>query len=111
LRGRWDDVINVGGVKLRPEDLEPILLEHPDIADAAVIAMPHAMAGHIAIALIVARAPVTQDALVKFMKPRVDDGRLPSKFIVVPEIFRNPEGKILRDRLLSEYEARIRATT
>ena len=107
LHGRSDDVINVGGVKIRPQDIEPILLEHPAIADAAVIPVPHAMAGHVAVALIVIRAPVTGDALVGFLKSRIEEGRLPSQFFVVPEIFRSADGKILRNRLVSEYGPRL----
>src|SRR5262249_41492563 len=98
-----DDVINFGGVKISPQNVEAVLLEHPDIEDAAVLGTPHPMAGEVPVALVVVRRPVSPGTLKTFFESRIDEGRLPARFVEVPEIFRSPEGKILRARLLAEY--------
>jgi acyl-coenzyme A synthetase/AMP-(fatty) acid ligase len=103
FHGRSDEVINFGGIKLRPEDVEAVLAEHPDIADAAVIGVPHPMAGAMPVALVVPRRGVAQDALTTFCRSRLDAARVPVSFVEVPQIFRSAEGKILRHRLLAEY--------
>ena len=111
LHGRRDDVINFGGLKIQPQDVEPILLEHPDVEDAAVVAISHAMADEMPVALVVLRRPVTGEALTCFLRSRVDEGLLPTTFIEVPEIFRRADGKILRNRLLAEYGTPPRPST
>lgn len=45
LRGRSDDVINVGGVKVYPADIEAALAAHPAVAEAAVVALPAGRSG------------------------------------------------------------------
>jgi len=104
LHGRSDDVINFGGVKLQPESIEAVLAEHPDVEDAAVVGAPHPMAGKVPVALVVLRHPVTPAALIAFCMPRIDASRLPVAIVPVPEIFRSPDGKILRHRLLEAYK-------
>jgi long-chain acyl-CoA synthetase len=109
LHGRTDDVINFGGVKLLPQDLEAVLAEHPDIEDAAVVGVPHPMAGTVPVALVVLRRPAASDALMTFCKSRIAASRLPVAFVTVPQILRSADGKILRDRLLDQY--RLRASS
>jgi acyl-CoA synthetase (AMP-forming)/AMP-acid ligase II len=108
IQGRRDDVINFGGVKLLPADLEAVLGEHPDVADAAVVGVPHPMAGTVPVALVVLRRPLAPEALMKFCRSRIDGSRLPVAVVPVPRILRSPDGKILRARLLEEY--RLAAT-
>ena len=103
--GRADDVINFGGIKVVPQDIELVLLEHPSIADAAIVGMPHHMAGTMPVALLVLRSPVTPDALTTFLRARVDGSHIPAAFLEVPQVFRSADGKIQRQRLLAEYEA------
>ena len=104
LRGRSDDVINYGGLKLQPEDIEAVLTEHPDIEDAAVVGVPHPMAERVPVALVVLRRPVTQQVLMAFCRSRIDGSRLPVAIVEVPRILRSPDGKILRNHLIDEYK-------
>ena len=103
--GRVDDVINFGGIKIVPQDVELVLLQHPDIEDAAMVGMPHPMAGKMPVALLVLRRPATTESLTTFLRPRIDGAHMPAAFVEVPEIFRSADGKILRQRLLDEYQA------
>jgi acyl-CoA synthetase (AMP-forming)/AMP-acid ligase II len=84
---------------------------YPDVEDAAVVAMSHAMAGEMPVALVVLRRPVTGEALTRVLRSRVDEGLLPTTFVEVPEIFRRADGKILRNRLLAEYGTPPRPST
>ena len=104
LHGRGDDVINFGGVKLQPENVEGVIAEHPDIRDAAVVGVPHPMAGTVPVALVVLRRPVSPQAIMAFCKSRIEGSRLPVAIVPVPEIFRSADGKILRRRLLDAYK-------
>jgi acyl-coenzyme A synthetase/AMP-(fatty) acid ligase len=103
LFGRSDDVINFGGVKLLPDLIEAVLGEHPDIQDVAVVGAPHPMAGQAPVALVVLRRPVAPTALMTFAKSRIQGSQVPVAFVEVPQIFRSADGKILRARLLDEY--------
>ena len=108
LQGRTDDVINFGGVKLQPEDLEAVIAQHPDVDDAAVVGVPHAMAGTVPVALVVLRRPETLQAVMAFCKARIDASRLPVAVVPVPRIIRSADGKILRKDLLETYKITTR---
>jgi long-chain acyl-CoA synthetase len=103
VRGRADDVINYGGVKILPAETEAVLAEHPDVADAAVVGVPHAMAGAVPVALVVLRRPVENDALAAYYRSRLDGSQLPVAFVQVPEIIRSADGKILRKAMIEKY--------
>jgi len=104
LQGRTDEVINFGGVKLLPDAIEAILVEHPDVEDAAVVGIPHPMAGTVPVALVVTQRPLDRHALMTFCAARIDRSRLPVEIVRVPQIIRSEAGKILRDRLVEEYK-------
>jgi long-chain acyl-CoA synthetase len=103
VQGRADDVINYGGVKILPAETETVVAQHPDVADAAVIGVPHAMAGAVPVALVVLRRPVEKDALAAYCRERLDGSQLPVAFVQVPEIARSADGKILRKAMIEKY--------
>lgn len=104
FQGRTDDVINYGGVKILPAEMEAVIAEHPDVADAAVVGVPHAMAGAVPAALVVLRRPVANDALADYCRSRLDGSQLPVAFVQVPEIVRSADGKILRKAMIEKYQ-------
>ena len=103
VQGRADDVINYGGVKILPAETEAVVAEHPDVSDAAVIGVPHAMAGAVPVALVVLRRPVEKDVLAAYCRARLDGSQLPVAFVQVPEILRSADGKILRKAMIEQY--------
>ncbi len=103
LLGRSDEVINVGGSKIQPSEVEPVLLKHPDIADVAVLGVPDAMAGELAVAFLVLRRSLALDTLVAFLSLYLDPWQIPSTMLVVDRIPRNPGGKTLREPLRAAY--------
>lgn len=106
LQGRVDEIINFGGLKIAPAEVEAVLRQHPDIADAALVGVPDPMSGELPVAFLVMRANLEAAALDEFCRERMDASRVPFVFASVAEIPRNPEGKILRDRLRDGFIAR-----
>jgi long-chain acyl-CoA synthetase len=96
-------VINYGGVKILPAETESVVAEHPDVSEAAVIGVPHALAGAVPVALVVLRRPVEKDALAAYCRARLDGSQLPVAFVQVPEILRSADGKILRKAMIEKY--------
>jgi acyl-coenzyme A synthetase/AMP-(fatty) acid ligase len=101
--GRADDAINYGGVKVMPADTEAVLAQHPEVADAALVGVPHAMAGTVPVALLVLRSPVDEAALAAWYRARLDGSQVPVAFVRVPEIIRSADGKILRKAMIEKY--------
>jgi acyl-CoA synthetase (AMP-forming)/AMP-acid ligase II len=60
IEGRADDVIIRGGFKIDPRDVAAVLKEHPDVNDAAVLAMPDERLGQVPVAAVVLRTAVSE---------------------------------------------------
>ncbi|HEY4373804.1 MAG TPA: class I adenylate-forming enzyme family protein [Burkholderiales bacterium] len=112
LQGRTQEVINHGGLKIWPEDIEAVLRQHEDVLDAALAGIPDAAAGEVPVAFLAARAGVHgplppalgEAALRAFCAARIDAARVPRHFVLVAQIPRNQTGKILRGALIDAYE-------
>ena len=104
FRGRADDVINYGGAKIVPSDLEAVLAAHPAVADVAVVGVPHPQAGAVPVALIVPRREGIDDELSAWCRERLDAAECPAGFFRVPEIIRSADGKILRSTMIEKYK-------
>jgi long-chain acyl-CoA synthetase len=103
---RKKEMIKYKGFSIAPAELEAALLEHPDVADCAVIGVPDGEAGEIPKAFVVGRAgaAIDVDVLGRFMSTRVAGYKQIREWAVVSNIPRTPSGKILR-RSLKELPA------
>ncbi|MGH2515896.1 MAG: AMP-binding enzyme, partial [Ktedonobacterales bacterium] len=105
LTGRLRDVINCGGHKVAPREVEDVLLAHPDVQDVAVVGEDDPLFGQRVVAYIVARQSVlpTSDALTARLRPycakRLSVYKVPSHFVAVPSLPRTRTGKIQRHLL------------
>jgi long-chain acyl-CoA synthetase len=97
--GRSDSAINFGGAKILPEEVETVLLRHPQIDDAGVTGLAEPMAGEVAVALVVARHPLTQEALRSFCLAQLDAWSVPAGFLFVERLPRAADGKLNRAQL------------
>ncbi len=105
LYGRSDDIVNYGGLKILPRDVEQALATHPEVVQAALVGVPDPMAGEVPVVFVVLRRPVPAGDLTAHCASRLDHGQVPRIFFGVPELPRNPEGKVLRERLRELYLA------
>jgi acyl-coenzyme A synthetase/AMP-(fatty) acid ligase len=99
LRGRVDDVINVGGMKIYPADVEAALAAHPAVADSAAIGLPQARSGSIAVVAVVLRVPCEAAVLHRYLQERLGAGRTPRRVHVLAGLPRTPLGKVDRPAL------------
>jgi acyl-CoA synthetase (AMP-forming)/AMP-acid ligase II len=98
---RAKDMINVGGEKVYPRDVEELLHRHPAVADAVVVGVPDADLGEV-VKAVVALNPGqawTADELVAYLRPSLARFKLPRAVEFVDAVPRSPSGKALR-RLL-----------
>jgi acyl-coenzyme A synthetase/AMP-(fatty) acid ligase len=105
LEGRADDLINFAGVKIAPADVEPQLLKHPNVADAVLVGVPHPGAGEMPVAFVVLRGKITGAELTVDWAQWIDGKEMPRRVVTMQEIPRNPEGKVLRNKLREIYLA------
>jgi O-succinylbenzoic acid--CoA ligase len=98
VTGRKGDLIITGGENVSPVEVEAALAEHPDVAEAAVFARPHALWGEAITAMVVARpgARLEQAALRAHCLERLAGFKVPKAFELVDELPRTASGKVRR---------------
>lgn len=107
IRDRVKDMIVSGGENVYPVEVENALLEHPAIADAAVIGIPDARWGEAALAMIVPAAGQSLDAegVIAFCHERIAGYKCPKQVRFIDTVPRNAAGKILRRDLRAPFWA------
>ena len=98
LEGRADDVIVRGAENISPGEIEDVLLEHPAVADVAVVAIPDEEWGEGVGAAIVVNAGQVPDVaeLQGWVRTRLRSSRVPGFFLFVDALPYNETGKMLR---------------
>jgi acyl-CoA synthetase (AMP-forming)/AMP-acid ligase II len=104
LVDRKKDLIISGGENVYPAEVERVLHEHPAVAEAAVLGIPHEHWVETPIAFVVTQAEVTEDELIAHCRDRLAGYKKPSKVIQVEELPRNAAGKVLKRVLREEHE-------
>ena len=100
---RLKELIKYRGFQVPPAELEALLVQHPAVADAAVIPSPDDTAGEVPKAFVVKRAEVTEGELMSWVSERVPSYKKVRRVEFIDEIPRSLSGKILR-RVLVEQE-------
>jgi malonyl-CoA/methylmalonyl-CoA synthetase len=92
------DIIKSGGYKLSALEIEAALLEHPDIAECAVLGLPDDTWGEAVSAAVVTKngAALTLPALREWCKSRLSVYKVPQRLVVVKELPRNAMGKVTK---------------
>jgi acyl-CoA synthetase (AMP-forming)/AMP-acid ligase II len=98
LTGRIKELINRGGEKIGPREIDEVLLSHPAVAEAVAFGVPHATWGEEVAAAVVLKEsqPATEAELLAFCKERLADFKRPKKFYIIDTIPRTATGKIQR---------------
>jgi feruloyl-CoA synthase len=99
--GRKKDMIIRGGNNIYATDVEAVLLEHPDVQEAAVTGIPHPVLGEDVAAWVVRRAGSDLDAeqLRAFVADRLADYKRPRELVFVDALPRNATGKVMKQQL------------
>jgi oxalate---CoA ligase len=100
LLGRIKEMINRGGEKISPYEVEAALQTHPAVAEAVAFGAPDAKYGECVRAVVVLRGEATPDELRGHCADRLAAFKVPERVDVLPEIPKGPTGKVQR-RLLS----------
>jgi long-chain acyl-CoA synthetase len=99
---RKKDMVDVGGFKVYPRDVEEVLFEHPGIKEAAVIGIPDEFRGEAVKAFVVRRneaGSLTEKDVIDFCAARLIKYKVPKKVEFVPELPKTLIGKVLRRKL------------
>ena len=99
ITGRLKEIINRGGEKVAPREIDEALLDHPAVVQATAFAVPHPTLGEdVAAAVVLAPgvAPVGEKELRDFVFGRLAPFKVPSQIVVVDEIPRGATGKLRR---------------
>src|SRR6185436_7451253 len=99
LTGRLKEMINRGGEKIAPREIDEVLLAHPAVAEAVAFGVPHPSWGEEVAAAVVLREPKdasSESAIIAHCKERLADFKCPKKIYVVDSIPRTATGKIQR---------------
>jgi fatty-acyl-CoA synthase len=107
LTDRSKDLIKSGGEWISSIAIENIAVAHPDVAEAAAIAVPHEKWGERPLLIVVPRAGCapTSEALRDFCRGKMPDWSIPDRVIVAPSIPHGATGKILKTELRRLYAA------
>ena len=98
LTGRLKELINRGGEKFSPLEVDQVLMEHPAVQQVVTFAMPHPMLGEEVAAAVVLRDGLgaSDHDLKEFAAARVAHFKVPRKILILPEIPKGPTGKLQR---------------
>ncbi|MBI5257293.1 MAG: AMP-binding protein [Burkholderiales bacterium] len=98
ITGRLKEIINRGGEKVSPREVDEIIMDHPAVQQVVTFGMPHAKLGEEVAAAVVLREgmTLTERALQEFVAQRAADFKVPKKILFMPEIPKGATGKLQR---------------
>jgi long-chain acyl-CoA synthetase len=106
IEGRVSEMINRGGLKVFPGEVEEAIRHAAGVADVAVVGAPDDRLGEVPWAFVVSTggAPVDRDAVVATCRDRLAPYKVPARVLVVESLPRNEVGKVVRSALLEQAE-------
>ena len=98
ITGRLKEIINRGGEKISPREIDEAILDHPAIRQVVAFAMPHAKLGEEIAAAAVLRLGMTAtpEEIRAFAAERLADFKVPRKILILDDIPKGPTGKLQR---------------
>ena len=103
LVARIKELINRGGEKISPREIDEVLLAHPSVAEAVSFGVPHATWGEEVEAAVVVREPVKEADLIAYCREHLADYKRPKQIHVTEAIPRTATGKIQRGLVAKTY--------
>jgi acyl-CoA synthetase (AMP-forming)/AMP-acid ligase II len=105
LLDRRNDVIISGGFNVYPREVEDVLLDHPQVREAAVIGVADERWGEVVQAVVSLRAPVAEEELLAWVRPRLAGYKRPRAVHFSEDLPKSSAGKILRRAVRDERAA------
>jgi len=103
ITGRSKDLINRGGVKINPGDVEMLLDSHPKVLQSALVPMPDTVLGEKACLFISLKDPAQETCLIELVDYLLGKGiaknKLPERLVIVAEMPLTPTRKVIKSRL------------
>jgi acyl-CoA synthetase (AMP-forming)/AMP-acid ligase II/acyl carrier protein len=105
ITGRLKEIINRGGEKISPREVEEVLLAHPAVAEAVTFAVPHFRLGEDVASAVVLRPGKTAAPreIQAFAALRLADFKVPRQLVIVPEIPKGATAKLKRLGLADKF--------
>ena len=98
LTGRLKEIINRGGEKISPREVDEVLMDHPAVAQVVTFGMPHDKLGEEVAAAVVLREGMTatEQEIRAFVATKMADFKVPKKILILDEIPKGATGKLQR---------------
>lgn len=98
ITGRLKEIINRGGEKISPREVDEVLMDHPAVAQAVTFAMPHDKLGEeVAAAVVLREGEAAEEGEVrKFVSGHLADFKVPRRVLILDEIPKGATGKLQR---------------
>ncbi|MEM8789937.1 MAG: AMP-binding protein, partial [Pseudomonadota bacterium] len=98
ITGRLKEIINRGGEKISPREVDDVLMEHPAVAQAVTFSVPHEKLGEdVAAAIVLAEGAAAEPAELRAFAAQTLAGfKVPRKVLILDEIPKGPTGKLQR---------------
>jgi hypothetical protein len=97
ITDRIKEIINRGGEKISPREIDDVLLDHPGVAQAVTFALPDSDLGEdVAAAVILHEPSVSENELRRFVSLHLSSFKVPKRIVILNEIPKGPTGKVQR---------------
>ena len=103
LTGRIKELINRGGEKISPLEVDAALLEHPSVAEAVCFGVPHTMYGEAVQAAVVISADTDEAAIREYCGERLAAFKVPDRVYIIETMPRTATGKIQRRHIAAMF--------
>lgn len=110
IHGRADDVINRGGFKIFPAEVEDCLEAHPQVREAVIFGVADDRLGEVPVGVVVTAGDVTAEDLIAWTRSRLTGYKVPVRVLLTDSIPRNSAMKILRKQVREKFESDMAAT-
>lgn len=103
ILGRKSDVINSGGNKIAPAEIESVMMSNIHVAECACVPMEDKIAGQVARLFVVKKdETITVESLRTFLEDRLEGFKVPKRIDFIPELPKAANGKIIKSKLIEE---------
>jgi acyl-CoA synthetase (AMP-forming)/AMP-acid ligase II len=111
ITGRAKDIINRGGLKVSPGEVDAMFSGHPAVEDAATVGIVHPSLGEDVVTAVIRRpgASISAQQLREYALQNITPFKVPTSIVFVGEFPRNSLGKVLRRELATSIREQLRA--